>query len=114
MLGTKLRNHGFAVVLAHDAVQAVKSAAKARPDAIVLDVKMPGGTGIEAIRQLKISERTSAIPVIAVSAVDNPQLPKVLKGLGASEFIPKPVHFQTIHRVLRTMIDPGPDPAPAA
>jgi DNA-binding response OmpR family regulator len=104
MLRTKLCEKGFQVLIAYDAMQAVNTAVKSAPDAILLDVKMPGGTGLEAVRQLKISNKTSAIPIIAISAVDNPALPDVIKGLGAIGFLPKPVNFKTVYKMLCTVL----------
>jgi CheY-like chemotaxis protein len=104
LISSKLRDKGFQVLMAFDAMQAVMIANKSVPDAILLDVKMPGGTGLEAIRQLKISNKTSSIPIIAVSAVDNPGLPDVLKGLGAIGFLPKPVNFRTVYKMLCSVL----------
>jgi DNA-binding response OmpR family regulator len=104
MLRTKLCDKGFTVLIAHDAIQAVTTAVDSAPDAILLDVKMPGGTGLEAVRRLKISAKTSSIPIIAISAVDNPSLPDVIKGLGAIGFLPKPVNFRTVYKMICTVL----------
>lgn len=104
LISSKLRDKGFQVLMAFDAMQAVMIANKSCPDAILLDVKMPGGTGLEAIRQLKISNKTNNIPIIAVSAVDNPSLPDVLKGLGAIGFLAKPVNFRTVYKMLCSVL----------
>jgi DNA-binding response OmpR family regulator len=104
MLRTKLHEKGFHVLVAYDAMQAVMFAVQSGPDLILLDVKMPGGTGLEAIRQLKISNKTYNIPVIAVSAVDNPKLPDVIKGLGAIGFIAKPVNFKAVYKLICSVL----------
>jgi DNA-binding response OmpR family regulator len=111
MLRTKLCDKGFSVLIAYDTMQAVMMAVKSVPDAILLDVKMPGGTGLEAIRQLKISNKTSSIPIIAISAVDNPTLPDVIKGLGAIGFLPKPVNFGTVYKMLCSVLSLRPERA---
>jgi len=114
MLRTKLCEKGFQVLIAYDAMQAINTAVKSGPDAILLDVKMPGGTGLEAVRQLKISNKTSSIPIIAISAVDNPALPGVIKGLGAIGFLPKPVNFKTVYKMLCTVLSLKPERATGA
>jgi CheY-like chemotaxis protein len=88
----------------------VMIANKSCPDAILLDVRMPGGTGLEAIRQIKISNKTSGIPIIAVSAVDDPGLPDAVKGLGAIGFLPKPVNFKTLYKMLCSVLSLKPVP----
>lgn len=114
MLRTKLSEKGFHVIVAFDAMQAVMMAIKSVPDAILLDVKMPGGTGLEAIRQLKISNKTSSIPIIAVSAMDNPNLPEVAKSLGAISFLPKPVSVKAVHKLLSSVLSLRPAGAAGA
>jgi FixJ family two-component response regulator len=58
---------------------------------IVLDINMPGGTGVDALRKLKRSVRTATIPVIVVSGSEDAAMPAMVLELGASEFLAKPV-----------------------
>ena len=87
-----LQKGGHQPVVAHDAMQAFMFAMRSpSPEVIVLDVNMPGGTGVEALRKLRQSARTSGIPVIVVSGVDDPAMPQRMKELGALDVLPKPV-----------------------
>jgi len=63
---TELRDEGYEVLLAADAREALKTIERVRPDLVVLDIKMPGMDGIEALG--RILARDSAIPVILNSA----------------------------------------------
>ncbi len=75
-----------------DAMQALMFAMRApAPEVILLDVNMPGGTGVEALRKLKLSTRTRTIPVIVVSGVDDPDMPACMRELGALDVLAKPV-----------------------
>jgi two-component system, LuxR family, response regulator FixJ len=77
---------------AYDAMQALMFAMRApSPGLIVLDINMPGGTGIEALRRLKQSARTWAIPVIVVSGVADLAMPAQVLELGALSVLPKPI-----------------------
>jgi DNA-binding response OmpR family regulator len=109
MLRTKLSEKGFRVMVAFDAMQTMMEAVKWMPDAILLDVKMPAGTGIAAIRNLKASNQTSAIPIIAVSALETPSLPALIKRLGAIAFLPKPVSFKTVYKMICMLLPLGPE-----
>ena len=54
---------------------------------ILMDVNMPGGTGLNALQKIKSSSKTQLIPVIVVSGVDDATLPKKVLDLGAIDFI---------------------------
>jgi CheY-like chemotaxis protein len=87
-----LANAGHKATPALDAMQALMFAMRApTPDLIVLDVNMPGGTGVEALRKLKQSTNTRGIPVIVVSGVEDPAMPPRMRELGAVDVLPKPV-----------------------
>lgn len=87
-----LQKAGHQPVPAHDAMQAFMFAMRSpAPQLVVLDVNMPGGTGVEALRKLKQSARTCGIPVIVVSGVEDPTMPQRMRELGALDVLPKPV-----------------------
>lgn len=87
-----LRKAGYEVVVAFDAMQTLMTAMRVpQPDAITLDVQMPGGTGFEALRKLKISTRTTGIPVIVLSGSVTEQQREELLAMGADAFLEKPV-----------------------
>lgn len=62
----ELREEGYKVVSAQDAREALKVMEQGRPDLVVLDIKMPGMDGIEALG--RILARDNAIPVVLNSA----------------------------------------------
>lgn len=64
----------------------------ALPDLLLLDVMMPEMDGFEVCRYLKGNEATAHIPVIFVTAKDEIKDEEIGFGLGASDFIRKPVH----------------------
>jgi CheY-like chemotaxis protein len=100
LLSGRLRSRGVEVVVAHDAMQALMSAMRSPPDAIVLDIQMPGGTGIEALRKLKTSAKTSSIPVIVLSGSGTSGTPDEVKALGADGFLLKPVDPEALYQAL--------------
>jgi CheY-like chemotaxis protein len=66
LLTAALEQRGFEVVVALDGMQAGMVALRTSPDAIVLDINMPGGSGIEVLKRLKRSTKTQRIPVVVV------------------------------------------------
>jgi DNA-binding response OmpR family regulator len=101
LLSSRLRANGVEIVVAHDAMQALMHAMRPPPpDAIVLDIQMPGGTGIEALRKLKNSAKTSSIPVIVLSGSGDANTPDAVTALGADQFLLKPVEGNTLYQAL--------------
>jgi len=97
LICTVLQKAGHKCTPAHDAMQALMFAMRApAPELIVLDVNMPGGTGVEALRKLKQSSRTSSIPVIVVSGVEDPAMPLRMRELGALDVLSKPVDAEKL------------------
>jgi len=96
LVSARLRAKGHQVLAALDAIQAFANAVRNLPDVIILDLKMPGGTGVEALRKLKTSTRTAAIPVIVASGVGDRKQVEAVLALGAEVFLPKPIKFEIL------------------
>lgn len=96
-----VREAGHAPVAAFDAMQALMFAMRApAPALIILDINMPGGTGLEALRKLKLSARTAPIPVVVLSGSDEADMPQQVKALGADAFLPKPIDPEALVAVI--------------
>ena len=96
LLRRYLSDSGFRITLAGDAAEARANLASFAFDLIVLDVMMPGETGIELIRDLRGSNR---VPVMLLTAMAEPE--DRVNGLeeGAEDYLPKP--FEPRELVLR-------------
>lgn len=91
MLSSLLRSKGYKVDAAFDATQTFTSAIRTQPDVIVLDIQMPGGTGLLVLERLKASTKTSQIPVIVLSGSTDPQADLAVRARGADAYLSKPV-----------------------
>jgi CheY-like chemotaxis protein len=100
LISSRLRSKGFQVSVAFDAMQAWMIATRTSPDAILLDIQMPGGTGLEVLKKLKNSIKTSQIPVIVLSGSIDPEAAGGVKQLGADEFLFKPVDIDRLYQTL--------------
>ena len=91
LLEAKLAAEYFEVVTAMNGLDALDAVQRSKPDIILLDVMMPGIDGIEVCMRLKANPATQHIPVIMVTALDQPE--DRLRGLraGADDFLTKPV-----------------------
>jgi len=88
LLGHFLSEAGYRVAHASTGSQAVALARTLKPDAITLDILLPGEDGMAILGQLKGAPATSAIPVVVVSITDHRELGL---SLGAVEWLVKPV-----------------------
>ena len=61
------------------------------PEAMILDLMMPGIDGMEVLRRIKAEPRTAPVKVIVHSAVADPQVVKLAREKGASSYWPKAV-----------------------
>jgi DNA-binding response OmpR family regulator/anti-sigma regulatory factor (Ser/Thr protein kinase) len=93
LLAGHLRAAGLSAVFATDVEQALALATELRPVAITLDIMMPGVDGWALLSRLKASPRTSEIPVVVVSVIDEPN-----RGLldGATDYLVKPVSRESL------------------
>ncbi len=114
MLTAALREAGFMVVAASDAMQAVMSTLRTHPDAIVLDVQMPGGTGLHSLERIKASTQMQQIPVVVISGSDDAWMDTKAKTKGADAFLKKPVAPADLLRVLRDLLDPEAPETPGS
>jgi CheY-like chemotaxis protein len=108
MLSGLLEGGGFEVEVAFDAMQAVMKAMRKPPDAVILDIGMPGGGGFQVLQRLKAITKMKAIPVIVVTALDDPALPARVRALGANEFLKKPVSADQLRDALDRVLNAPP------
>jgi len=111
LLEARLLAEYFDVLTAENGFEALKICDSTQVDLILLDIMMPGMDGFEVCEKLKANPRTSHIPVVIVTALDQPS--DRVRGLkaGADDFLTKPVNdLQLISRVksllrLKTLSD---------
>ena len=77
-------------LMAVSGIEAIQVAATAQPDAILLDVSMPGMNGIETLQQLQANPQTHGIPVIFLTAKVQPSEQLQYQELGVVGLIVKP------------------------
>jgi CheY-like chemotaxis protein len=106
LLRTALEEKGFEVLVAKDALQAGIAARRRSPQAIVLDINLPGGSGIEVLKRLKSAEKTSHIPVVVVTGDEKPETRQSAMKMGAAEFFVKPVDLEKLTGLLTELSSP--------
>jgi twitching motility two-component system response regulator PilH len=94
--------NGFEVTVAEDGPSGISEALAAKPDAIVIDVMLPGVNGIVVSQRLHEHPDTAHIPIICMSGYDVSR--SMVQHVGAREFLPKPVSGDTLVRTIRRFI----------
>jgi CheY-like chemotaxis protein len=90
-LRTVLEQDGYYVMEAYDGMTAIELAKAHQPDIILMDVIMPGLNGFQATRKIRKDPSTHSIPIIIISATEQPTEQFWLTKLGANDFLGKPV-----------------------
>jgi two-component system cell cycle response regulator len=104
LLEAKLAAEYFEVVTAMNGVDALEAVQRTKPDIVLLDVMMPGIDGIEVCRRIKGNPLTQHIPIIMVTALDQPE--DRVRGLeaGADDFLTKPVNDVSLFCRVKSLV----------
>ena len=90
------------VLVATDGAQALRLCRERLPDLVLLDVQMPGLSGLQVCRELKLGQETHAIPVIFVTGNEGAEAEMACWDAGGVDFVVKPVNAVTLHNRVRT------------
>ena len=86
-----LEQRGYTVLTTQLGESAIELARQYKPDLIVMDIQLPGISGVETTRVLKADEQTSAIPIFAVTALAMPGDEANILKSGCDAYISKPL-----------------------
>jgi len=104
MLSRRLERRGFEVIVAVDGEEGVARAKADAPDAILMDLSLPGIDGWEATRQLKAADETRRIPVLALTAHAMAGDRDKALAAGCDEFDTKPVDLPRLVAKLQGLL----------
>ena len=104
LLEAKLAAEYFEVITAFNGEQALARVAAELPDIVLLDVMMPGMDGFEVCRRIKSNTKTTHIPVVMVTALDQPSDRVTGLDAGADDFLTKPVDDTALFSRVRSLV----------
>lgn len=96
---------GVDMITATDAQAGIELARAHKPDLVLMDIAMPGMSGIEALQRLRAFDETRDIPVIAVSAHAMPDDIDEGEAADFDEYITKPIDIQRLLRVVDEVLE---------
>lgn len=104
LLEAKLTSEYFDVLTAFSGPEALDVISREHPDIILLDVMMPGMDGFEVCRRIKSDASTAHIPVVMVTALDQPSDRVAGLEAGADDFLTKPVQDLALFARVRSLV----------
>jgi len=97
---------------ANDAPEAIHSIVRTNPDAVILDLQMPGGSGLDVLRSIRRSH--PSVWVLICTNYPYPQYREECIAAGANYFLDKSAEFEKIPEILRDLTKKAPNVAPTA
>ena len=104
LLKMLLESWNYCVIEAEDGIEALKSAEKASPDLILMDVRIPLLDGLEAARQIRQSATICRIPIIFISGCAEPKYRAAARAIGANAYLTKPFDFDQLQSVIAEQV----------
>ena len=105
LVRTTFELEGFDVDTAYDVIEAERVLVGSRPDAILLDIGLPGIDGIFYLERLRETPQTSKIPIVAISGSD--EAGRAARAVGAQAFLRKPFSPLELIALVRPLIHLG-------
>jgi DNA-binding response OmpR family regulator len=106
-LSIRLKNAGYEVSVAPDALTAVEVAVKKEPDLVLLDISIPAGNGFTVAERIQ-SLLPTATPLIFLTASKKPGLRERAKELGAAAFFQKPYEAEDLLGAIQLALADAP------
>jgi two-component system cell cycle response regulator DivK len=100
-----LQAKGYVTLEAVTGEDGVRLATERKPDLILMDIQLPGISGIDALRQLRANPDTSHIPAVAVTASVMQQDRKHITEAGFDGYLGKPINLKEFLDMVRTMLE---------
>jgi len=100
-----LEQEGYLVTTASDGEETLRKAEAEMPDIILLDIVMPGKTGLEVCKILKAKRKTRDIPVVMFTALGQDVDRKLAKEVGCDGYFTKPFTLESLLTEVRRHLD---------
>jgi len=103
-----LQFHGYRTAEAETGEDGVRLAREMLPVLVLMDIQLPGISGIEALHQLRSAAETQSIAVMAVTASAMTQDRQTIMAAGFDGYLSKPINIKEFVAAVRALLDRGP------
>ncbi|MBT3396918.1 MAG: response regulator [Alphaproteobacteria bacterium] len=100
-----LKAHDFETLETRDGMEALDMARANKPDLILMDIQLPGVSGLEVTRQIKADDSIKSIPVVAVTAFATKGDEDRIREGGCEAYIAKPIRIEELISTVRRFVD---------
>lgn len=94
----------YSVVVTHNGKDGIKAAERDNPEVILLDIMMPGLSGLDTLKILKENEKTFQIPVIMLTAKGDEESRMMAATMFNEEYIVKPVEIDVLKAKIKSVL----------
>lgn len=106
ILVTLLRRFGYETLEAETGTQGVEKALSEKPDLVIMDLDLPGLSGIDAARVIKEDPTTTDMQIIAYTAFPSQKWREQALSVGMVDYIQKPVSWEAIRARIKKFVAP--------
>jgi len=99
-----LEGLGYRVCEAQNGEEAIETACREQPNAILMDISMPVLNGLTATARIREHEEFSTIPIVAVTAHHEVELRDGAQACGFTAYVTKPIDFKWLDELIRSLI----------
>ncbi len=99
-----LNQNGFSVRVAEDGFRALEDVGRAAPDMLIVDINMPGMSGLELIQNLRERPDMSVVPILVLTTEVSKEMMAEGRRVGVTAWLPKPFKPKTLLGGIRTAL----------
>ena len=103
LLARAFVDEGHLTTVVHRGQEGLECVARNRPDAVFLDVRLPDMSGIEVLRQIRLTD--AALPVVVITGHAKPEEIEKARRLGVVEVVQKPYILNELTRIIADLED---------
>jgi two-component system phosphate regulon response regulator PhoB len=98
-----LQREGYDVAVAHDGQEGLRKAQTLLPDVVILDLMLPGLSGLDVCRELRSGERTRSLPILILTARAEETDQVVGFTMGADDYVTKPFNTKVLLQRIKAL-----------